>query len=246
MKWIPHLLAALLGPLLAAPVIAVPLSIVSEPWPPYVFIEDGTPRGVDLEVSDHLLRQLGYKPQWRMMPWKRAQHEVLNGSADAILDIAASPERLTQYHFPEEPLSLSETVLFYRNADPHPFNSLEDLRGLRIGLSAGYNYGNPELMQADFFSRELAPSIEANLLMLVHGRVDMTVVNRRAGLYTLQRLNLADQISHHPHPISSGSVYLAFQRKPEMEDLARRFSAALQQFKQSDDYQHLLRRYGLQ
>ncbi|GGE51183.1 ABC transporter substrate-binding protein [Halopseudomonas oceani] len=244
MKWIPYLLAAMLG-LLTTPLGATPLKIVSEPWPPYVFLENGAPCGADLEVSDHLLRELGYQPQWRMMPWKRAQYEVLNGSADAILDIAITPERLQQYHFPDEPLSLSETVLFYHNTHPHPFNSLEDLRGLRIGVSAGYSYSNPEFMQADFFSRKLAPSIEANLLMLQHGRVDLAVVNRRAGLYTLHNLNLDEQISYNPKPLSSGNVYLAFQRQPAMAQLAERFSSALRQFKQTAEYRSLLARYGL-
>ncbi|MEL0169729.1 MAG: transporter substrate-binding domain-containing protein [Pseudomonadaceae bacterium] len=243
MNWI-HGLPALALVLLAGTLKAEPLMVVSEPWPPYVFLEEGKLRGIDFEVSDKLLRELGYQPQWRMMPWKRAQHEVLSGKADAILDISANPERVTQYHFPAEPLSLSETVLFYRNSHPFPYNTLDNLRGLRIGVSAGYIYANPDFMQASFFQRELAPSIEANLLMLQHGRVDMSVVNRRAGLYTLHRLGLSDQISFNPEPLSSGPVYLAFQRRPAMAVLAKRFSDALIQFKQTDDYRQLMAQYG--
>ena len=50
MKWIPYLLAAMLG-LLTTPLWATPLKIVGEPWPPYVFLENGAPCGADLEVS---------------------------------------------------------------------------------------------------------------------------------------------------------------------------------------------------
>ena len=241
-----HGLLAVALALSASPLKAEQLTIVSEPWPPYVFEENNTIRGIDYEVSDRLLRELGYDPKWRMMPWKRAQHEVREGNADAILDISINDQRRQTYHYPSEPLSHSETVLFYRKSQPFPFTRIEDLRGLRIGISAGYSYGNDEFKAANYFERWPCPAIEACLLMLEHGRVDMLPINRRVGLYTIRQLGLNDRIAHHDTQLSSGELYLAFARTPALADLAKRFSEALQQFKQSDDYLHLLYRYGLQ
>ncbi|WVM89788.1 hypothetical protein UMZ34_04995 [Halopseudomonas pachastrellae] len=64
------------------------------------------------------------------------------------------------------------------------------MRGLRIGVPAGYSYGNHEFNQADHLTRDPCPSIESCLLMLQRGRVDMTLINRQAGLYTLPLLGL--------------------------------------------------------
>mgnify|MGYP002128344838 FL=1 len=223
---------------------AEPITVVTEPWPPYVFLQDGQLRGVDYEVSQHILQDLGYQPDWRVMPWKRAQHDVLAGQADAILDITVNAERQNQYHFPPEPLSNSESVLFYRTSDPFPYSTLDDLRGLRIGVSAGYSYGNPAFNQAEHLTREPCPSIESCLLMLQRGRVDMTVINRQVGLYTLSLLGL-EGIAYHPQPLSSGPLYLAFARRPDLADLALRFGEALKTFKQTAGYQQILRAYGL-
>ena len=223
---------------------AEPITVVTEPWPPYVFLQDGQLRGVDYEVSQHILQDLGYQPDWRVMPWKRAQHDVLAGQADAILDITVNAERQNKYHFPTEPLSNSESVLFYRTSDPFPYSTLDDLRGLRIGVSAGYSYGNPAFNQAEHLTREPCPSIESCLLMLQRGRVDMTVINRQVGLYTLSLLGL-EGIAYHPQPLSSGPLYLAFARRPDLADLALRFGEALKTYKQTAGYQQILRAYGL-
>lgn len=241
-----HGLLTLALALLAASLRAEPLIIVSEPWPPYVFEENNTLRGVDYEISDRLLRALGYQPEWRMMPWRRALHEVREGDADAILDIGINDQRRQQYHYPSEPLSYSETVLFYRKDQPFPFTGVEDLRGLRLGISAGYSYGNAEFKAADNFERWPCPSIEACLLMLQHSRIDMLPINRRVGLYTTRKLGLSNSIAHHDTLLSSGELYLAFARTPALEELARRFSDAQRQFKQSDEYRHLLQQYGVQ
>ncbi|WVM89789.1 hypothetical protein UMZ34_05000 [Halopseudomonas pachastrellae] len=45
--------------------------------------------------------------------------------------------------------------------------------------------------------------------------------------------------------MSSGPLYLAFARRPELGDLALRFGEALKTFKQSAGYQQILRAYGL-
>ncbi|SDS43200.1 polar amino acid transport system substrate-binding protein [Halopseudomonas sabulinigri] len=236
----------LLLPLLACPMArAEPLNIVSEAWPPYIYEEAGTLKGVDYDVTNRVLGQLGYEARWQLLPWRRALHDTANGSADAILDISPNPEREQQYIFPHEPLSRSESVLFYRIDRPHPFTGLQDLRGLKIGVSAGYVYGNSEFMHADYFSREPAASTEASLLMLMHERVDMVIMNKRAGQFTLRQLGLERQVTHHPLVVSSGALFLAFHRSPDMAALAKRFSSGLSTFKRSSEYLQILQHYGL-
>tara|TARA_R110000764_G_C10916188_1_gene373296 strand:+ start:101 stop:793 length:693 start_codon:yes stop_codon:yes gene_type:complete len=225
--------------------LAEPLNIVSEAWPPYIYEEAGTLKGVDYDVTNRVLDQLGYKPHWQLMPWRRALHSTANGSADAILDISPNPAREQQYIFPNEPLSRSESVLFYHTDRPHQFSGLQDLRGLKIGVSAGYVYGNPEFMHADYFSREPAATTEASLLMLMHERVDMVIMNKRTGLFTARQLGLEQQLTHHPLVISSGALFLAFHRSPDMAALAKRFSSSLSTFKRSSEYLEILQRYGL-
>jgi len=240
-----HLWLLLLPLLLCQNALAEPLNIVSEAWPPYIYEVDGQLQGVDYDVANQVLGQLGYETRWQLMPWRRALHDTASGRADAILDISPNPEREQTYIFTSEPLSSSESVLFYRKDSPHPFDGVQDLRGLRVGVSAGYVYGNSEFMNAEYFSREPAASNEACLLMLKHERVDMAIMNKRVGLFTLHQLGLQQQIAQHPLVVSSGPLFLAFHQRPELAELARRFSSALRAFKASSAYPQILQRYGL-
>ncbi|MEH6491485.1 substrate-binding periplasmic protein [Halopseudomonas sp.] len=225
--------------------LAAPLHIVSEAWPPYIYEEAGVLKGVDYDVTNRVLNELGYEAQWQLMPWRRALYDTASGSADAILDITPNPEREPQYIFPAEPLSHSESVLFYHIDRPHQFTGLQDLRGLKIGVSAGYVYGNPEFMHADYFSREPAANTEASLLMLMRERVDMVIMNKRVGQFTLRKLGLDQQVAYHPLVISSGALFLAFHRSPDMAALAKRFSSNLSTFKRSGEYLQILQRYSV-
>jgi hypothetical protein len=101
----------LLALLLCHPALAEPLHIVSEAWPPYIYEQNGELRGIDYDVSEKVLQQLGYNTRWQLMPWRRALHDTTQGAADAILDISPTPQRLHDLIFAQEPLSHSESVL---------------------------------------------------------------------------------------------------------------------------------------
>lgn len=226
--------------------LAANLKVVSDSWAPYIFEQDGELRGVDYETVLQVFALLGHTTEWELAPWKRAMLSIESGRADAILDILPTSERREQFIFPSEHLSRNDSVLFYARQHPHPYAKLESLRGLTIGVAPGYSYGNPEFMAATYFTREPAPSIETNLLKLLNQRIDLAVMDRRAGLHVRQQLNLQEQIGFDPQPIGSGKLYLAFQRSEGNLELSQAFSAELKQFKTSDDYRQILTRYGLQ
>lgn len=225
-------------------VLADSLRVVSEAWPPYVFEQDGKVLGADVEVADHVLRQLGHQTRWELMPWKRALRTVERGKADAILDLSLNEERRDTYLFPSEPLSTSDTVLFYHRDRPHTFEDIDDLTGLTIGISPGYAYANEAFMQAEHFIREPGPTLEANMRKLLRGRLDMVLMNRSVGLFIAHQLGADEQIVHHSNTISSGELYLAFHRSDALAPIAAAFGPALQAFKQTPEYAAILARYG--
>lgn len=135
MPVIAQLLTAALLVCLSFAARAEKLRIVTEPWAPYVYEENGQPRGLDYETTAIVFQRLGIEVQWQFLPWKRCLAMLDQGLADGALDIFHSDERDATLLYPSEPLSQVEFVMFYANARPHPFNTLEDLRGLTIGTS---------------------------------------------------------------------------------------------------------------
>lgn len=219
------------------------LRIVTEPWAPYVYEENGKMRGLDYEATVIVFERLGIDVQWQFLPWKRCLAMLDQGQADGALDIFHSQERDALLLYPSEPLSEVEFVLFYANERPHPFESLDDLRGLTIGTSPGYLYG-PQFNDSSLFNREPAPSHEANFGKLARGRIDLLITDRRVGQHVLKELGLENQISQAPKVVSSQPQFLAVRRGAGMDLLVQRFAAELKRFKQEPAYAALSAKYA--
>jgi polar amino acid transport system substrate-binding protein len=221
------------------------LRIASEDWAPYIYEEQGALRGLDYEATEVVLQRLGIKVEWQLLPWKRCLVALEQGHVDAILDVFRTPEREASIIYPDEPMSQIEFVLFYANARPYPYRHLQDLQGLKVGVSAGYWYANRGFRESDLFTREPAPSHSANFGKLLRDRVDLVINDRRGGNFLIQQLGIHGGVSHHPQVISRDQLYLGLRRMAGAQELAQRFSSELRRFKREPAYAHLSSRYSL-
>ncbi|AIG03536.1 extracellular solute-binding protein [Pseudomonas fluorescens] len=238
-----QLLTAVLFTCLSLTAHGEKLRIVTEPWAPYVYEENGQMRGLDYETTVIVFQRLGIEVQWQFLPWKRCLAMLDQGLADGALDIFHSHERDAALLYPSEPLSQVEFVMFYANANPHPFKTLQELRGLTIGTSPGYLYST-EFSDSTLFTREPAPSHEANFGKLARGRIDLVITDRRVGQHVLKQLGLENQITQAAPVISSQKQFLAVRRGAGMDLLVQRFAAELKRFKQEPAYAALRARYA--
>lgn len=219
------------------------LRIVTEPWAPYVYEDGGRNLGLDYETTAIVFQRLGIEVEWQFLPWKRCLSMLETGQADGALDIFHSAERDSTLLYPSEPLSDVEFVMFYANERPHPFNRLEELKGLTIGTSPGYLYSE-DFSQSQLFTREPAPTHEANFGKLVRGRIDLLITDRRVGQHLLDELDIRSLITENPTVISRQSQFLAVRRNAGMDLLVQRFGAELKRFKREPAYAELSARYG--
>lgn len=218
------------------------LHIVTEPWAPYVYIENGKAHGLDYETTAIIFERLGIDVKWEFLPWKRCLSMLQQGQADGALDIFKRGERDDLLLYPSEPLSDVEWVLFYANARPHPFLTLNDLAGLTIGVSPGYLYSR-EFDASTVFTREPAPSHEANFGKLLLGRIDLVITDRMVGEHVLAQMHAQDQITQAPVVLGREPEYLALRRNAGMDLLVQRFGAELKRFKREPAYAELVARY---
>ncbi|MDD1958552.1 MAG: transporter substrate-binding domain-containing protein [Pseudomonas capeferrum] len=234
--WI--LLLACLSPLAQAE----RLRLVSDDWAPYVYQQNGQPRGIDYEVTTQVFKRLGVEVEWQFLPWKRCLAMIEQGLADGIVDIFQIDARRPFLIYPSEPMSDVEFVLFQARSRRHTVTSLNDLAGLSVGTSPGYTYG-AAFNGSSRFRREAAPTHEANLGKLVLGRIDLLITDRRVGRYLMRQLGLEQQVEELPLLISRQTQYLGLTRKPGRESLAQAFAEELQRFKQEPAYAAINNRY---
>ncbi|MEA3169236.1 MAG: polar amino acid transport system substrate-binding protein [Pseudomonas sp.] len=219
------------------------LRIVTEPWAPYVYEENGSMRGLDYETTVIVFQRLGVDVEWQFLPWKRCLAMLDQGHADGALDIFHSHDRDAQLLYPSEPLSEVEFVLFYANARAHPAERVDDLQGLTVGISPGYLYGNA-FSESTLFNREPAPSHEANFGKLSLGRIDLVITDRRVGQHVIKAMGLEGNVSQAPFVVSRQQQFLAVRRGAGMDLLVQRFAAELKRFKQEPAYAALSAKYG--
>ncbi|KQN44505.1 amino acid ABC transporter substrate-binding protein [Pseudomonas sp. Leaf48] len=243
MPLITQLLAVLVFTCLSFAARGEKLRIVTEPWAPYVYEQDGKAMGLDYETTAIVFKRLGIEVQWQFLPWKRCLSMLESGLADGALDIFHSKERDATLLYPAEPLSEVRFVMFYANDRPYPFRTLDELRGLTIGTSPGYLYSK-DFSDSTLFTREPAPSHEANFGKLLRGRIDLLITDRRVGQHMLDELKIRDKITENPVVISQQSQFLAVRRNAGMDLLVQRFGAELKRFKLEPGYAELSSRYG--
>lgn len=218
------------------------LRIVSDDWAPYLYQENGQPKGIDYEVTNEVFKRLGIEVQWQFLPWRRCLAMVEQGLADAVMDIFRVDSRQGYLVYPDEPMSEVEFVLYQARSRPHPVERLEDLAGLTVGTSPGYVYDGV-FAESPLFRREPAPSHEANFGKLALGRIDLLVTDRRVGGYVSRQLGLEQTVEALPLVISRRPQYLGLARKPGREQLAQAFSDELRRFKQEPAYAAINARY---
>ncbi|WP_425272582.1 substrate-binding periplasmic protein [Pseudomonas sichuanensis] len=218
------------------------LRIVSDDWAPYLYQENGQPKGIDYEVTNEVFKRLGVDVQWEFMPWKRCLAMIQQGLADGVMDIFRVDSREAYMVYPDEPMSDVEFVLYQARTRRHAVQALEDLAGLTVGTSPGYAYGDA-FNESTLFRRESAPSHEANFGKLALGRIDLLITDRKVGRYLSRRLGLAQQVEALPLVIARQTQYLGLARKPGREQLAQAFSDELRRFKLEPGYAAINARY---
>lgn len=222
---------------------AQPLKVCTNEWPPYTLLEDGQVRGIDADLLQLALSNLGVSYEITLEPWRRCLRKMADGKLDILLDAFYSDERAKTMIFPSEPMAESAMVLFHARTRPHNIRSVDDLKGLRVGTEPGYAYSHEAFATGTHFVREDAPTLDANIGKLMLGRIDLVITDRAVGLFTAKNLGVQDEIAYSPQPLYSDHVYAAFSRRSEAAALVPSFERELRRLKQSPEYTAILQRY---
>ncbi len=121
--------------------------------------------------------------------------------------------------------------------------TLKYLNELRAGALSGYSYCD-EIDHSPFMKHaERVRSLESGFKMLLANRIDVLVEVDSVGYFTANQMGISDQIAIIPNAAyCHGGNYLAFSKKSGYDQLASQFSQALQTFKITDEYKHILKR----
>lgn len=189
--------------------------IAADIWCPVNCDPKGEELGIGVDLVKKIFEPLGYKVYYQVMPWSRALEEARAGRIDAVIGgNHTDDERLL---LPKHPLQILADDVFVLKDRNLQAQKPDDLKELRLGISAGYGYSAPmtEFLQKQRlkpgFVQEVGGDITTrqNIQKLLAGRVDAVVENRAVMDYTLHKLKLDGQLKS-IISITQGPIFIAF------------------------------------
>ncbi len=168
-------------------------------FPPYAFLGPAGPSGFFVDAIKSMAPHANHTGTLGVVPWKRAQHELLklkDGAPKLIFPLIRSPERESAYRWVAE-LFTDDIVLFFPKGK-QPVTSLAAAAGLRIGVVGGSAL-LPEVQSVPGIVVDIASDMESCAKKLKAGRVDAWYSTRWVGVSTLKHLGMrADDVMISP------------------------------------------------
>lgn len=220
-------------------------TVVYTSWDPYTFTEEGRATGFEIDIARQTLLSMGLRPEFIKLPWKRCLLYMKEGTADAVVSLLYTPERATYVRFPETHISVSRTVFFTtRQSKVRYSGDLDSLRGLSIGTVLGFHYGET-FDRAHFLIKDSGLDVSTLIKKVVNGHNDLGVENELVIRHAARRLRLLDRLRFLEPPLHENMLYVGFSRIKTTPEFVARFSSALKRFKETEEYQTILDRYGV-
>lgn len=157
-------------------------------WLPFQSEKTLLHHGVISRIATEAFASEGITVQYGFFPWKRARLYSERGEWDGSLAWAQRrPDFVPHFLFSDPILTVPKT-LFFLMSRPVKWDSVQDLRGLRIGITAGYTYGDEfdRAARDGVFTVEEVTRDEQNLRKLLKGRLDAVAMEIDVALFHMQ------------------------------------------------------------
>jgi ABC-type amino acid transport substrate-binding protein len=221
-----------------------PLPLSSGSWAPFVGpdLPDGGPM---TKLVVETLRRAGYSPEVSYTSWSLAEDQVTSGASLGVFPLVGSESR-RQKLLLSDPLVDFEYVLFYNRRSGMPrISSAADLRALRVGGIAGYDYW-AELESAVGKFVEFESTLEG-WQALAEGTIDLLAEGLLSGQAVLADPAFAGDAGDfdylrgdNPLVHSVEGLYFMMADTPAAADVIMRFNQELAEFRHSDEYERIV------
>ncbi len=220
------------------------ISVCIDDWPPHINRDGNNNYGPLMVAVSRTFNLAGYEvlPVWA--PWQRCMENVELGIWDASPGWAKTLVRERHLLF-SSPLQSSYHLFMFRKKTQFDWNEWQDLDGLTIGVTSGYNYGKAfdKHLNENVFMPESAESDAANVKKLVSGELDLFLVNQNTAWSIANKYLSADEVSQlaiHPKPVSENRPsHLIFSNNDRGKVLMRKFNEAAEKMKQNGELSEL-------
>ena len=166
-------------------------------WAPYIS-ENMDNQGYVAQIIHKSFESQGYDVELKYWPWARTVAMAEKGKVDAY-GPEYYAEKLNELHHVSEPFQGGPAGLFRLKGSDITYETLEDLKGYRIGVVRGY-VNEEEFDKADFLEKDPVKDDLTNIKKLLAGRIDLFFCDKYVGKW------LAKQNGYDPGKIGRAHV----------------------------------------
>lgn len=220
----PSLWVLLVGVLLALPVSSQPVTVVTEEYPPYNYLDANKQiAGLSTDVVKEVLRRAKVPYTLGLYPWARAYHMAQNQPNVLIYSIGRNEQREALFQWVD--IIAPYNVYMYRlKSRPHvQVQKVEQLSRYRVG--AVRDDVRAQYLEKNGIPTELVVDDSANAHKLASARIDLFPIDEIAqvALYRREGLDPGSVEKALPLPDLSSGLYMAFSLKtaPELVERCR-------------------------
>ncbi len=162
---------------------------IDEAFPPFEYVENGEPRGFDVELMRAIGAEIGYEVEFQAAPWHEIRARLESGAIDLTPAMVWSQERDAQLDF-SIPIVGGEYTAFVR--EDTDTRTPRELIGMRV-LVQERGYLHDFLLTAPFEVQvATAPSPLEALQRLAGGDADGALLLDAQGLYLIREHGIRD------------------------------------------------------
>ena len=222
------------------------IKLTNGEWEPFLS-EFSYQYGVDSHVVTEAFKLEGIKVEWGFFPWKRSYQLAKNG--DVWHGSAAWwPSEETKADFlVSDPISKTSFVFFHLKTFTFDWQSLSDLKGLRIGGTLEYDYGTEfmEAMNEKRINVELVSSDELNYKKLINDRIDIFPNDLLVGYSQIRNSLLpetAKKFTHHSLQFEKTTLHLILSKNNKNSKyFMDKFNSGLKKLKSSGRFSNMFK-----
>lgn len=205
--------------LLASAHAAEPVTLYTEDYPPFSWVDKSSGKvvGLSAEIVAELMLRAGVPTtQPIVAPWARAMVLTMSTANSCLYTTARVPEREDNYQW-VGPIGQNNWVLFARRDDHIKLNSLDEAAGYQIGTFIGD--ASVTFLREHKLRVAIVPNDRLNPPKLQKQRIKLWSVGRMSGLFLQRELGIDDfeQVLSFAH----AEMYLACHKDMDKAEVAR-------------------------
>jgi polar amino acid transport system substrate-binding protein len=216
-------------------------------WPPFTPDKSGyVTDGLSYDLMKEIFSRLNIEIDLELLPQKRALRYLREGRKDAATVISKNRERLEFIDYTAPIFQKKGLIYFLADREPPiEWQSYEDLRGLRLGVTLGHNYGDEFSQAVKKYNLRLdqVREVGLNFKKLLRNRIDALLCIELTAQIFLRQPEYKGKIIHASKPYYSKDYHIGFSKAAKAKLLIPRVNKVIQQMKDDGVFQKIIFQY---